>query len=129
MAGPAENGSGLNASLYQRLGGVAGIAAIVDDAIDRHAVNPVLAPRFRGKDLPQLKQMLALILSAASGLPSPGSADSGHATPAPASISEPELVAALNDMAAAMCDCGTGGAEIHEMVGALFLCKSGLVPA
>ena len=36
------------ASLYQRLGGVEGIASIVDDSVDRHAANPALAARFRG---------------------------------------------------------------------------------
>ena len=33
-------------SLYERLGGEPRIAAIVDDALDRHAANPLVAPRF-----------------------------------------------------------------------------------
>ena len=41
----------MSESLYQRRGGAERIAVIVDDLVDRHAVNPVLAPRFRGKDL------------------------------------------------------------------------------
>ena len=37
-------------SLYQRLGQAEGITAIVEDAVDRHAVNPLLAPRLSGQD-------------------------------------------------------------------------------
>ena len=44
-------------TLYQRLGGAERIASIIDNALDRHAVNEVLAPRFRGKDLAKLKKL------------------------------------------------------------------------
>ena len=56
-------------SLYQRLGGAERIAAVVDDAFDRHAVNPLLAPRFRGKDLPRLKLVGTQFFCAGSGGP------------------------------------------------------------
>jgi len=48
----------VNASLYDRLGGAAVVAALVDDAVDRLAANPALAPPFCGKDLPQLRALV-----------------------------------------------------------------------
>ena len=35
------------ASLFERLGGSTGISSIVDDVVDLHLRNPVIAPRFR----------------------------------------------------------------------------------
>ena len=34
------------ATLFERLGGVSGITAIVDDVVDAHAKNPVINARF-----------------------------------------------------------------------------------
>ena len=59
----------VNACLYDRLGGAAAVAAVVDDAVDRHAANPALAPLFCGKDLPQLKALGASVFSARVGGP------------------------------------------------------------
>jgi hypothetical protein len=47
----------VTACLYDRLGGAAAVAAVVDHALDRHAANPALAPLSCGKDLPQLKAL------------------------------------------------------------------------
>jgi len=54
----------VNASLYDRLGGAALVAALVDDAVDRLAANPALAPPFCGKDLPQLRALGVSVFSA-----------------------------------------------------------------
>ncbi len=43
-AGPAVIPA-VTASLIQRLGGAGSVAVIVDDAVDRHAANPLLAAR------------------------------------------------------------------------------------
>lgn len=58
-------------SLYQRLGQAEGIAAIVGEAVDRHAVNPLLAPRFSGKDLSRAKKMGAQFFCMGAGGPQP----------------------------------------------------------
>lgn len=71
-------------TLYQRLGGAERIAAILEESIDRHAVNPLLAPRLRGKDLPRLKELGMQFLRAGMDL------------------SEQELLAAIDDVVATL---------------------------
>ncbi len=56
-------------TLYQRLGSAEGIAAIVDNAVDRHAANQLLAPRFSGRDLPRGNQWATLFLGMGAGGP------------------------------------------------------------
>ena len=88
-------------TLYRRLGGAERIAAIIEDALDRHAVNPVLAARLRGKDLPRLKQLGVQFFCA--GL----------------NISEQELLATVDDIVAALSAQGVAQAEVNEVVAML----------
>ena len=69
MDGALADIAAVTASLYLRLGGASGVPAVVDDAVDRHAANPTLAPRMRGLDLPQLKALGVGFLSARAGGP------------------------------------------------------------
>ena len=69
MDGAVADLAAVKSSLYQRLGGTAGVAAVIDDAVDRHAANPALASRFQGLDLPELKAQGVSFLVAASGGP------------------------------------------------------------
>jgi hemoglobin len=103
-------------SLYQRLGRAEGVAAIVDDAIDRHAANPLLAPRLRGKDLPQLKSLGVAFLVAGSGGPPLHEARTLPTAQAGLRFSEDEMDAAIADVAAAMVEQGAGAAEIGEVI-------------
>jgi hemoglobin len=93
-------------TLYQRLGGAERIASLIEESIDRHAVNPLLAPRFRGKDLPRLKELGLQFLCAAL------------------SVSEPELAAAIGDIVAALNAQGVGPAEVNEVVAVLSSLKA-----
>ena len=95
-------------TLYQRLGGVERIAAIIEESLDRHAVNPVLAPRLRGKDLPQLKQLALQFFCL--------------------SVSEQELAAAIEDIVAALNGHGVAPAEVGEVTAFLRSLKTGVVP-
>lgn len=106
-------------SLYQRLGGAAGVAAVIDSAVDRHAANPALAPRFHGQDLPELKVRGVSFLSAASGGP-------GHGTPHVAALQHvgmgfgaAELQAVVVDLAEALAEHGLGSPEVGEVVSLL----------
>lgn len=106
-------------SLYQRLGGAAGVAAIVDDAVDRHAANPLLAPRLRGKDLPQLKSLGVTFLVAGSGgapLHESCVMPAAPAVQAGMRFSAVEMDAVLADIAAAMVEQGAGAAEVGEVI-------------
>jgi hemoglobin len=106
-------------SLYQRLGGAAGVAAIVDDAVDRHAANPVLAPRLRGKDLPQLKSLGVTFLVAGSGGPplhETCAMPAMSAVQAGMRFSADEMDAVIADVAATMVEQGAGAAEVGEVI-------------
>lgn len=46
-------------SLYARLGGQSGVAAISDALIDRVAADPVTGPSFKDTNLPRIKRLLA----------------------------------------------------------------------
>ena len=110
------------ASLYERLGGGQRIAAIVEETLDRHAVNPVLAPRLRGKDLPRLKERLVLFFCAGAGGPQRYDGDV-RAAHTGLNINEQELVAAMDDIVAAMRAAGAGPAEVNEVVAILYSLK------
>ena len=110
-------------SLYQRLGGAERIAAVVDDALDRHAVNPLLAPRFRGKDLPRLKQLGTQFFCMGSGGPQKYEGRDMRTAHAGMNATEQELVAAIDDFVAAMQAHAIGAAEVNEVVAILYSFK------
>jgi hemoglobin len=107
-------------TLYQRLGGAERIATIVEDAIDRHAVHPALAPRFRGKDLPRLKQIATQFFCAGVGGPQTYEGRDLPAAHAGLNISEAELVATMDDVVAALNAHGAGPGEVSDVVGILY---------
>jgi hemoglobin len=113
----------MNASLYERLGGAERIAAVVDDALDRHAVNPLLAPRFHGKDLPRLKQLGTQFFCMGSGGPQRYEGRDMRAAHAGMNISEQEFIAVIDDIVAALQAQGTGPAEVNDVVGILYSMK------
>jgi hemoglobin len=105
------------ACLYDRLGGAAAVAAVVDDTVDRLASNPLLVEMFYGRDLPQLKALGVSLLSARVGGPC-GTGASGLELPgASISFSPKELHIALGDMTEALREQGIGAAEADEVVG------------
>ncbi|MDP1532409.1 MAG: hypothetical protein Q8N44_01705 [Rubrivivax sp.] len=109
----------MTVSLYQRLGSAAGLAAIADDAVDRHAANPLLAPRWRGKDLPQLKALSEVFLAACAGGPPPRDA-CGIGTPyAGMHFSEGEWSAVRDDIDATLVERGVDATERRELARAL----------
>ena len=124
MDGAAAALAAVSASLYQRLGGAAGVAAIVDDAVDRHAANPMLAPRFRGHDLPQLKTLGVGFLSAGAGGPRPDAALDAKPVHAGMGFSQDELLAVVGDVAAVLVERGVGATEVGEVVGLFHALKS-----
>ena len=107
-------------SLYQRLGGADGVAAIVDDIVDRHAVNPALAGRFAGKDLPQVKRLGAQL--AYAGTAGPRACSTGWLRSAYAGLAmdEREFRATMEDILASLHAQGVAPAEVNEVVAILF---------
>ena len=110
-------------TLYQRLGGAERIAAIMEDAVDRHAVNPVLAPRFRGKDLVKLKQIGTQFVCAGTGVPQKYAGRDLRTAHAGLNINEQEFVATVDDIVAALNEHRVGAAEVGEIIAILFALK------
>lgn len=110
-------------TLYQRLGGAERIAAIIEDAIDRHAVNPVLAPRFQGKDLPRLKHLGVQFFCAGSGGPQKYEGRDLRSVHSGMNISEQELIATMDDIVAALNAQGVAPPEVNEVVAILYSLK------
>lgn len=110
-------------SLYERLGQAEGITAIVDEAVDRHAVNPLLAPRFSGKDLTHAKQMGAQFCCMGAGGPQSYEGRDLRTAHAGMNINEQELIATIDDFVAAMQRQGVGATEVNEVVAILYSLK------
>lgn len=115
-------------TLYLRLGGADGIAAIIDDVVDRHAVNPALAPRLAGKDLPELKRLGAHLASASTGGPHACSTRQLRAAYASLAINEREFRATVGDILAALHAQGVAPAEVNEVVAILFALQTETCP-
>ena len=88
-------------SLYDRLGGAAGVAAIAGTLIDRAAADPVLGRSFKETKLERIKTLLAEQICELSGGPCRYSGDPMKQVHAGHHISEAEfygLVADLRDI-------------------------------
>jgi len=109
-------------TLYQRLGGEAQIAAIIEDAIDRFAVDPVLAPRVRGKDLTRLKHLGVHFFCAGWG--GPQTYEGLDLRPLQHGMSEPELNAVVEAVVAALDEGAVPAPEVDEIVGILYSLRS-----
>jgi hemoglobin len=110
-------------TLYQRLGGAERIATVVDDALDRHAANPLLAPRFHGKDLPRLKLLGTQFFCAGAGGPQKYEGRDMHAAHKGMNANEQELIAAIDDFVAALQAQGISPTEVNEVVAILYSFK------
>ncbi len=119
----------MTATLHERLGGAAGIAAVVDDAIDRHAVDPVLAPRLQGRDLPRLKQLAVQLLCTSVLGPPVGTGIALRRAIAALDLGEHEWAAAIDGIVAAMRERGVGAAEVDAVVGLLGAARRAVLPA
>lgn len=119
MDRPPADPSAVNASLYERLGGAAAVAAVVDDAVDRHAANPALAPLFCGQDLPQLKARVVRLLIAGAGGPSHRLGPAEERQQIEMNFSPAQLQAMVGDMTETLREQGIGAVEAGEVVNLL----------
>jgi hemoglobin len=94
-------------SLYERLGGAKGIAAIVDDIVDGHMNNPAIKARFLPlKDNPEhfaaVRQHLINFLSSGSGGPEQYTGKDMPSAHRGMNISQGEYMCAVDDIMAAL---------------------------
>lgn len=93
----------MSASLYDRLGGAAGIAALVDDVIGAHLANPIVQTRFQSiEDLEHVKKMAREFFGAGSGGPEPYTGRDMRTTHRGMNISEQEYLAVMDDIMGAL---------------------------
>jgi len=97
----------LNQSLYERLGGTAGINVLVDDIVARHMENPVIRSRFQPyletpDKLKITKQHLCAFLEAGSGGKAEYKGRDMKLAHRGMNINEAEYMAALDDILAAL---------------------------
>lgn len=114
-------------SLYERLGGRAGIQALIHDIIDLHVQSPVVGPRFRHLDLPTLKGHAADFFCAGTGGPETYSGREMREAHRGLNISEQEFVAVLDDILAALDKHAVGARERQEVLSVLYSMKGDIV--
>jgi hemoglobin len=117
-------------SLYERLGGADGIKAIVDDVVSLHLANPLIKMRFEGigpERLPALKKNTCDFFGAGSGGPETYAGKDLISAHKGMNISEQELIAAIDDVVAALDKNGIGQTEKSEVVAILYSLKGEVV--
>ncbi|WP_206668795.1 group I truncated hemoglobin [Lacisediminimonas profundi] len=109
----------LNACLYRRMGGAAGIATMVDGMVDRHAANPLLARRFRDCDLPQLKAQSVAFFSTCLGASCPADRSNSSLAHAGMQFDGVELAAVIEDIGLTLEENGLDAADIAALTALL----------
>lgn len=113
----------MTASLYERLGGREKIQAVVDDVVALHLDNQRIATRFRKTDIGKLKRQVGEFFCMGSGGPEAYTGRNLLEAHAGMNIDEAELIAAIDDVVAAMKRHGIGPAEQGEVVAILYSLK------
>lgn len=113
----------MDTSLYERLGGAERLAAIVAAAVDRHAANPVLAPRLRGRDLPRLRHLCVHYLAAGFG--GPPTYEGVDLRELRATTGEREFVAMVSDVVATLEQHGIAPRDVDTVVGVMQTLRAG----
>lgn len=117
-------------SLYERLGRARGIEAIVNDIISLHLSNPCIKARFLSinpEKLAALKKTTCDFFGAGSGGPEAYAGKDLVTAHKGMNINEQELVAAIDDVIAALDKNGVGQNEKNEIVAILYSLKNQVV--
>jgi hemoglobin len=114
-------------SLYERLGGIDAITAVVDDFRDRVAKDERINRKFAKTDLGRLKQMLIDQICAASGGPCTYTGRSMKDAHAGMGVTGGEFSALVEDLVATLNHFKVGKAEQDEVLGVLGPLKPDIV--
>jgi hemoglobin len=114
----------MTTTLYQRLGGEAGITRLVTDVVANHYRNPLIRSRFEVvKDRAALERHVCEFLSAGSGGPQAYSGRDLVSAHKGMNVSEQELIAAIDDIVAAMTKNDLDLSVQNEVVAILYSLK------
>ncbi|MDP1654005.1 MAG: group 1 truncated hemoglobin [Rhodocyclaceae bacterium] len=118
----------MTTTLYQRLGGATGIAALVDDVMAAHLTNPLVKTRFENiKDLDRAKKMAREFFCAGSGGPEPYTGKDMLAAHKGMNISEQEYLAVTDDIVGAMVKHGLSEDTKNDVVAILYSLKGNII--
>lgn len=113
-------------TLYQRLGGEERITRLVTDFVDNHLRNPLIKSRFEkynDAERAVIERHVVEFFCMGSGGPQTYTGKDMLTTHKGMNINEQELVAAIDDVVAAMTKNGYGDAEKNEVVAILYSLK------
>ena len=110
-------------TLYERLGGAEGIAAISADIVELHSVNPLIRTRFEGKDKAELRKLVAQFFSMGSGGPAEYEGRDMRTAHKGMNLDERELVASIDDVLQALDTHGIDAGTRGEVLAILYSLK------
>ncbi len=118
----------METSMYQRLGGAAGIAALVDDIVAAHMANPVIQARFlpyteQPERLAAVKKHLRDFLGMGSGGPEQYDGKGMLGAHRGMNISAEEYMAATDDILATLASHGVDEATRNQVLAIAYSLK------
>lgn len=115
------------ASLYERLGGQTGIAAIVEDIWKNHTVNPHVQQRYADSDPENVKRLVREFFGAGIGGDETYSGKNMLDAHKGMNINDEEFVAVIDDVLKAMASNDAGQKEKDEVLSILYSMKGEIV--
>lgn len=117
----------MSSSLFERLGGDAGITAIANDVVDNHVANSIIATRFAKSDIKSLKHAAATFFIAGTGGENLYQGKDMLATHKGMNISAMEFMAVLDDALKALQKNNVGQREQEEVLYILYSMRGDVV--
>lgn len=114
-------------SLYERLGGMDGITAVIDDFVARCAADDRINGKFARTDIARLKRMLVDQVCAASGGPCVYQGRDMRETHDSMAVTAGEFDALVEDLVATLNQLGVGTQEQDELLAVLGPLRSEIV--
>ena len=126
-AGCASTAAKPETSLYQRLGGIEAITAVVDDFVANVADDSRINARFANTDIPRLKRLLVEQICAGTGGPCTYTGRDMKTTHAGMGITDAEFDALVEDLVRSLDKFKVPAAEKEELLGILGPMKADIV--
>ena len=126
-AGCASTAAKPETSLYQRLGGIEAITAVVDDFVANVADDSRINARFANTDIPRLKRLLVEQICNGTGGPCTYTGRDMKTTHAGMGITDAEFDALVEDLVRSLDKFKVPAAEKEELLGILGPMKTDIV--
>ena len=114
-------------SLFERLGGEAGITQLASDLVDIHLANPEISPRYVDSDVAAVKKGAAEFFITGTGGPAVYKGKDMVGTHRGMNISNDEFMAVLDDVLQALDKNNVGQREKEEVLFTFFSMKNDVV--